>query len=55
LTPTLAGQFAAQTATGTLVLTHLWAERDDQEVQRAAAQVFDGRIEIAKPGLRIDV
>jgi ribonuclease BN (tRNA processing enzyme) len=55
LTPTLAGQFAAQTATGTLVLTHLWSERDDQEVQRAAAQVFEGRIEIAKPGLRIDV
>jgi hypothetical protein len=35
-------------------VTHLWSERPDNIVERTAAEHFDGRILIAKPGLRVD-
>lgn len=55
LTPRQAGEFAASAGAGTLVLTHLWSERPDDEVRSGAAAVFDGTITIAKPGMRVDV
>jgi ribonuclease BN (tRNA processing enzyme) len=55
LTPEEAGELAARSGARTLVMTHLWSERPDSEVLRRAAGRFDGQIEIAKPGLRVDV
>jgi ribonuclease BN (tRNA processing enzyme) len=55
LTPSLAGQLASKCGVETLVLTHLWAERPTEDVVRDASAAFSGRIEVARPGLRIDV
>jgi ribonuclease BN (tRNA processing enzyme) len=55
LTPEEAGALAARCGAGSLVITHLWSERPDGDVLRRAASRFDGPIEIAKPGLRVDV
>jgi ribonuclease BN (tRNA processing enzyme) len=54
LTPRQAGEFATAARVRTLVLTHLWSERDTSEVRREAAAVFSGRTEIARPGLTVD-
>jgi ribonuclease BN (tRNA processing enzyme) len=35
----------------TLILTHIWPDHDANAARRAAADVFKGQIEIAKPGL----
>jgi ribonuclease BN (tRNA processing enzyme) len=37
----------------TLVLTHIWPEHDTEAARTAAAGVFSGRIEIAKPGMNV--
>lgn len=55
LTPEDAGRLAASCGATTLILTHLWSERPDQEVMDAAADAFNGEILIAKRGLRVDV
>lgn len=54
MTPADAGRLAAAAGAHTLIVTHLWSERPDNVVERTAAEHFDGRILIAKPGLRID-
>lgn len=55
MTPRDAGSLACSAGARTLIVTHLWSERPDNVVERAAAERFDGRILIAKPGLRVDV
>jgi ribonuclease BN (tRNA processing enzyme) len=54
MTPEDAGRLAAAAGAHTLVVTHLWSERPDNVVERKVAEVFDGRIVIAKPGIRVD-
>jgi ribonuclease BN (tRNA processing enzyme) len=54
LTPRQAGEFATQARVRTLVLTHLWSERNDSQTRQEAAAVFAGRTEIARPGLTVD-
>ena len=54
LTPRQAGEFATQARVRTLVLTHLWSERNDSQTRQEAAAVFSGRTEIARPGLTVD-
>jgi ribonuclease BN (tRNA processing enzyme) len=55
LTPSQAGSLAALVGTPRLVISHLWAERPDEEVVKAARLTYSGDILIAKPGLVIDV
>jgi ribonuclease BN (tRNA processing enzyme) len=55
LIPEDAGRLAALSGATRLMLTHLWSERRDEEVIRAARRHFSGEIMIAKPGLRCDV
>jgi ribonuclease BN (tRNA processing enzyme) len=53
-----AGQAAGVAVRGDaarLVLTHIGDGRDETAAARAAAQVFDGQIEVATPGLRLDI
>ena len=54
MTPEDAGRLAAAAGAHSLVVTHLWSERPDNVVERTAAEHFDGRVLIAKPGLRVD-
>ncbi|HYI14761.1 MAG TPA: MBL fold metallo-hydrolase [Thermomicrobiales bacterium] len=54
MTPGDAGRLATTAGAHTLIVTHLWSERPDDIVERTAAEHFDGRILIAKPGLRVD-
>ena len=54
MTPEDAGRLAAAAGAHTLIVTHFWSERPDNIVERTAAEHFDGRILIAKPGLRVD-
>lgn len=51
LKPSEAGELARHAAAGTLVLSHLWSERPDQDVLHAAGRSFKGKMMIAKPGL----
>lgn len=53
LTPDDAGELATRVQAKTLVLTHLWCERPDDEVVMMAGTRFDGEILVAKPGLRV--
>jgi ribonuclease BN (tRNA processing enzyme) len=55
LTPEDAGQFAADSGVGMLLLTHLWSERPEAEVVNAAASRFGGDIFVSRPGLRLDI
>lgn len=54
LTPQDAADLATRAGVKALVITHLWAERTDDEVLKAASG-FSGPITVAKPGLIIDV
>lgn len=54
LMPSQAGLLAALAGARRLVISHLWAERPDEEVMQAARQTYSGDILIAKPGLVID-
>jgi ribonuclease BN (tRNA processing enzyme) len=50
-----AGQHAARAGTGRLVLTHLWPGTDPVVALEAATGAFTGPIEVASPGLVIDL
>ncbi|MEX1158497.1 MAG: MBL fold metallo-hydrolase [Thermomicrobiales bacterium] len=54
MTPDDAARLAAAAGAHTLVVTHLWSERPDAVVEREATEHFNGRVVIAKPGLRVD-
>ncbi len=50
-----AGRNAGHAHTGHLVLTHLWPGTDATTAHTAAAAAFSGPIDVAAPGLSIDV
>ncbi|MBP2339973.1 ribonuclease BN (tRNA processing enzyme) [Saccharothrix coeruleofusca] len=50
-----AGEHAAAAGADRLVLTHLWPDSDPEVSLAAAAQAFAGRLEVARPGLVVDV
>jgi len=49
------GREAAEAGVGRLVLTHLMPKTDDADAADAAAQHFAGPIDVARPGLVIEV
>jgi ribonuclease BN (tRNA processing enzyme) len=53
LTAEEAGALARDARAATLVLTHMWEELDPAASQAVAARTFDGRIELASPGLSL--
>ncbi|MBA3336371.1 MAG: MBL fold metallo-hydrolase [Chloroflexia bacterium] len=53
LSATEAGELAASAGAETLILAHFWEEVGGEELRRHAATVFDGRLELARPGLTI--
>ena len=53
-TATEVATLAHEARVGTLVLTHIWPEHDAEASQSQAAEVFSGRIEVARPGLTIE-
>jgi ribonuclease BN (tRNA processing enzyme) len=55
LTPFDAGELARETSASRLIITHLWSERDDDEVIEDAARAYRGEIIVAKPGMSLDV
>jgi ribonuclease BN (tRNA processing enzyme) len=55
LTAREAGELATRTGCRTLVLTHIWEELGFDRIREEAASVFKGHIEIARPGLKLDV
>jgi ribonuclease BN (tRNA processing enzyme) len=50
-----AGQVAARTGIGTLVLTHLWPGTDPSEAEEQAGRSFTGEIAVARAGLVVDL
>ena len=50
-----AGRIAARAEVRRLLLTHVPAENDNEQVIEQAAAEYDGPIEIARPGLRCEV
>ncbi|MCC6790905.1 MAG: MBL fold metallo-hydrolase, partial [Thermomicrobiales bacterium] len=50
-----AGELATRVGCRTLVLTHIWEESGFDRAREQAAQSFHGRIEVARPGLLVDV
>lgn len=50
-----AGEYAARAGVGKLVLTHLWPGTKGATAKRAARRSFQGRVEVAAPGLAVDV
>jgi ribonuclease BN (tRNA processing enzyme) len=55
LTPEEAGTLAADAGAGTLLLTHLWEEYGFEEYRERAASTFSGRLDIARPGLTVEL
>ena len=55
LTAEEAGQLATKCGAQTLVLSHLWEEMGFESQRDRAARVFDGKIEIARPGLMFNI
>lgn len=55
LTPEEAGQLATDADAGTLILTHLWEEYGFDEIRRRASTTFDGALDIARPGLTVEL
>lgn len=53
MTAVEAADLARRADAATLVLTHLWEEHAASAPRDQAATVFSGRIEIARPGLRL--
>jgi ribonuclease BN (tRNA processing enzyme) len=49
------GLQARAAGAGRLVLTHLWPGTDADASRAAAGRAFDGRIDVARPGLEIDI
>jgi ribonuclease BN (tRNA processing enzyme) len=50
-----AGEHAARADVGRLVLTHLWPGTDPSAARAAAARVFPSALDVAAPGLTIDL
>jgi ribonuclease BN (tRNA processing enzyme) len=50
-----AGQYAAQARVSRLVLTHLWPGTDPATAHTAARHAYPGALDIATPGLTIDL
>jgi ribonuclease BN (tRNA processing enzyme) len=50
-----AGEHAARAGASRLVLTHIWPTLDTDDSRDEAATVFDGEIEVARGGLRLEV
>jgi ribonuclease BN (tRNA processing enzyme) len=50
-----AGAYAAQADVGHLVLTHLWPGIEPAEAERSARANFTGRIDVAVPGLSVEI
>lgn len=55
LTAEEAGQLANRMSVRTLLLTHLWEEMGLDSLRQRATTIFHGRVEIARPGLLVDV
>jgi ribonuclease BN (tRNA processing enzyme) len=55
LTPEEAGQLATDAGASTLILTHLWEEYGFDEYCRRAETAFSGTLEIARPGLTVEL
>ena len=55
LTAQEAGQLATDAGAETLLLTHMWEEFGFKRYRQQAAKSFSGRVELATPGLTIDV
>lgn len=55
LTAEEAGQLATKCGAQTLLLTHIWEEMGFEQQRERAARAFPGKIEVAKPGLMINV
>lgn len=55
LTAAEAGRLAMTCHAGKLVLTHFWNEAGVDRLLTEAASVFDGPIELARPGLEISI
>ena len=55
LTPEDAGRLARMASVGTLVVTHLWSERDSATVVARASTQFHGPVIAASAGMRINV
>jgi ribonuclease BN (tRNA processing enzyme) len=53
LTAAEAGELAAVAGAETLILTHMWEERDFAACRRHAGTAFAGRIMLASPGLTL--
>ena len=54
-TAVAAGQYASSAGVGRLVLTHLWPGTDPALARTAARQSFNGPVDVARPGLVIDL
>jgi ribonuclease BN (tRNA processing enzyme) len=50
-----AGEHAARGGAGTLVLTHIWPTLDTDDHRAEAAEVFDGPIEVARGGVKLEI
>ena len=50
-----AGELAAKCRVGKLLLTHIPPWYDPESAAKEAAEMFDGRIELATPGLRVEI
>lgn len=55
LTPEDAGRLARMAGVGTLLVTHLWSERDPATVIERVNTEFDGPVIVATEGMTIDV
>lgn len=55
LTPFEAGEHAREAAVGHLVLTHISDEVDPEWAAASAAEAFQGRIDVAAEGMKLDV
>jgi ribonuclease BN (tRNA processing enzyme) len=55
LTAEEAGQLASKCKAQTLVLSHLWEEIGFEQQRDRAARAFEGKIEVARPGLMFNI
>ncbi|HXF74243.1 MAG TPA: MBL fold metallo-hydrolase [Actinomycetota bacterium] len=50
-----AGAHARQAGAGRLVLTHIWPTHDPERSREEAAEAFDGPIDVAVEGMRLEI
>lgn len=50
-----AGREASQAGAGRLLLTHLWPGTDAAAARQAAVDEYDGRVDVATPGMVLDL